>query len=138
VDATSKRPKYLTVTASDDAGFSLLKSEDSNWTDTRSILVEDLVSGIHIIEATHAGTVGTVAIVNYGTQVQLPALHACSLSGRATVWLDNDSKHVIDQARQMARTINVIRSQCLVRMVAGKTDPKHHTWDEINSILGDT
>jgi len=137
---SNKVPKYLTVTATDDTGFSLLKAERDpaaiQW--TRAVLVEDLLSGIHIVEATHEGAVVTVVIVNYGTQVQLPALHACSLRGHATVWLDNDSKHVIEQAEQMARTINMIRSQCLVRTVRTESDPKHHSWDQINTILGDT
>jgi len=140
VDASSKRPKYLTVTATDDTGFSLLKAERqpvaANW--TRAVLVEDYLSGIHVIEATHDGAVVTFVVVNYGTQINLPALHSCSLQGKAIVWLDNDSKHVIEQAKQMTRTINMIRSQCIVQMIAGKTDPKHHTWDEINAILGDT
>jgi len=138
VDPTNKRPKYLTVTATDDIGFSLLKADRQSTEWSRAVLVEDLLSGIHIIEATHDGAVVTVAIVNYGTQVQLPALHACSLQSRAIVWLDNDSKHVNEQAQQMARTINMIRSQCTVGMVTAKTDPKHHSWDEINAILGDT
>lgn len=140
VDADTKRPKYLTVTTKDDTGFSLLKTETAALPTTRAVLVEDLLSGIHIVEATHAaGPTATMAIVNYGTQVQLPALHACALQSRAIVWLDNDSKHVVEQAEQMARTINLINSQCLVRVIGGKySDPKHHTWDEINHILGDS
>ena len=138
VDPSNKVPKYLTVTATDDIGFSKLKAEGMQL-DTRAVLVEDLLSGIHIIEATHGNqNIATLAIINYGTQVQLPALHACAQQGHAIVWLDNDSSHVIDQAEQMSRTISMIRSLCAIRTVRTESDPKHHSWDQINTILGDT
>ena len=139
VDPTSKGPKYYTVTVPDDPGYTLLKNDyDPIRPDQRAVLVEDYISGIHVVAATATAAIDTIAVVNYGTKVHLPTLHACAQLGHATVWLDNDSDHVCQQAAQMARTINMINSRCHVRVIEEVSDPKHHNPTEIRALLGDS
>ncbi|KKL85661.1 hypothetical protein LCGC14_1952520 [marine sediment metagenome] len=139
VDPKSKRPKYYTVVTHDDPGYTLLKADrNGDNSPTRAVLVEDYISGMHIIAATAHGPLNTIVVVNYGTKVNLPALYSCAQVGHAVVWLDNDSDHVREQADQMARTINMINSQCLVRVIESRSDPKHYVPDTIRNILGDS
>jgi hypothetical protein len=63
----------------------------------------------------------------------LEAMHHASHYRYTTVWLDNDSTHVVDQARQMSSTIKLMGGRASYR--GEGTDPKHETRDEIRKWL---
>lgn len=124
-----KGPKYLTARIENDPGYTILCGKLSS-PQNLVVLVEDLVSGIHIVEAVPTAAV----VVNYGVKVNLLALDACTMYANIKVWLDNDSSHVKRQADTMARTLQMLTNHT-VSIVKGYSDPKHHTHEQIEEIL---
>ena len=92
------------------------------------VIVEDLVSGMHINEA------GYDALVNYGTHVK-PTILFRAIQEKYehyVVWLDNDNKVVDEKARQMYDILHMYKNkEQSVRLVSEGTDPKHHISDNI-------
>ncbi len=66
-------------------------------------------------------------LVNYGTKVNLELLYHASRYTNTLVWLDNDSKHVIEQAKLMARTIKMLNPNVIVKAELVCQDPKHYS-----------
>ena len=105
---------------------------DLTFINNCAVIVEDLVSGIHVMEAMN----GLARVyVNYGVDVDTDTLQA-ALSGNkpVVVWLDNDSDHVENQAKMMARTLSLIGTEP-VQIVEVFSDPKHQYYEEIRSIV---
>ncbi len=131
-------PKYLTVVADDDRGYTILYGKVVSTVEaTIIVLVEDLLSGISVVEAFERTQRTVHAIVNYGTKVNLEAVHHCSRYNNTVVWLDNDSDHVKTQARLMARTIQLLHPAAQVVSELRETDPKHSDYITIRKIVLD-
>ena len=129
-DPNVRGPKYLTVRKKDTPRYSELM--DLAYDHTCAVIVEDLVSGIHVIEAME----GLARVyVNYGVDVDTDTLEA-ALSGNrpVVVWLDNDSDHVNNQAEMMARTLSLIGNQP-VKIIRVYSDPKHQDYEFIRRIV---
>jgi len=134
-----KAPKYLTVVNESDVGFTFLRAHlDEAPESTVAVIVEDLLSGIHVVEAAKSlADLNVVVYVNYGTKVQLDLLaHAADL-GNVMVWLDNDSTHVRAQADTMARTIKLINNKCWTYVERLHCDPKNARYDQIRQHICD-
>jgi len=123
-------PKYLTVTKDSDVGYSVLHNDRpvAPW-GTQLVIVEDLVSGIHIYNAFKKGD-NMAVLVNYGVKINPLAVDEATNYDQVTVWLDNDSRHVVSQARDYARTVELYTGKH-TKVVHGGSDPKHYTSDEI-------
>ena len=134
--AKGDTPKYLTCIADDSV---------SQWTriigglDTAmAVIVEDLASGINIMEAyMAAGAKPPDVLVNYGVKVD-PTLMYTAAKAYLTVlvWLDNDSILVKNQAKLMARTMELYGINRAI-VVEDYSDPKHYDADKIGAIIGD-
>ena len=133
----NREPKYLTVQAKDAPNWTRIVPTHDNWNYT--VLVEDLVSAIHIIKATEEDNNGANypgVIVNYGTKVDPVLMHWLASDFEwVTIWLDNDNAHVIDQAKTMERTIKLYSDTIKVARVEGHSDPKHYSNYEIREEL---
>jgi hypothetical protein len=132
-------PKYLTVVGSADSGFTTMRQHGKGAkVSTVAVIVEDLISGIHVVKACNSlATVNVVVYVNYGTKVQLNLLSAAAGIGNALVWLDNDNDHVRKQAETMARTIKLIENGCWTYVELLRCDPKNATYDQIRQHVMD-
>ncbi len=131
-------PKYLTVVTDDDRGYSIMYGNVVSTVEpTIIVLVEDLLSGISIVEAFERTQRTVHAVVNYGTKVNLEAVNHCSRYNNILVWLDNDSSHVIDQAKVMARTISLLHPVAQVASELREKDPKHYDYITIRKIVLD-
>jgi hypothetical protein len=129
-DPNVRGPKYLTVRRKDTPRYSELM--DLTYKNKCAVIVEDLASGIHVFEAM-AGLARVY--VNYGVDVDTDTLEAALAGNKpVVVWLDNDSEHVDNQAKMMARTLSLIGDQP-VQIVEVFSDPKHQDYDEIRSIV---
>lgn len=126
----SNGPKYLTVAKDGTPSFSVLHSR--GVARNKCVIVEDLLSGIAVVNAHDDQDMA--AIVIYGTKIDLEAMHHASHYAHTLVWLDNDSTHVVDQARQMLKTIKLMGGTGGYRCEG--TDPKHETRDEIRKWCG--
>ena len=127
-DPTKNGPKYLTVCSETDNGFTTMCHHPGHCDESHMIvIVEDYLSGIAITEAYKNSTHTHIhTIVNYGTKINLEALHKASQYPRTLVWLDNDSHHVNEQSKVMARTIRLMDSDVQVCIELNNTDPKHY------------
>ncbi len=131
-------PKYLTVATDDDRGYSIIYGKVVSTVEpTIIVLVEDLLSGITVVEAFEQAQRTVHAMVNYGTKVNLEAVHHCSRYDNTLVWLDNDSPHVIDQAKVMARTIQLLHPGAQVVSELREKDPKHYDYITLRKIVLD-
>lgn len=134
-------PKYLTVCSPEDNGYTMMYNTKDALQKTQPIalakviLVEDYVSGVAIVEAYKDLNLKTHALVNYGTKVNLEALHYLSKYGQVLVWLDNDSDHVIEQAHVMARTTRMLNTACEVFVNVTSSDPKHYSPTDIRDEI---
>jgi hypothetical protein len=139
VDPCLKAPKYLTVVDSTDRGFTCIRENGCMVPmGTVAIIVEDLISGIHVVQACLTlSEYNVVVYVNYGTKVQLDLLASASKMGNVLIWLDNDSSHVLVQGRTMSRTTKLIDGDCWVYMEGIKCDPKNVTYDRIRQRISD-
>lgn len=131
VRPNSKEPKYLTVTDGSTRQDTWIWPD--NGRDT-AVLVEDYVSGIHIAEAFGSKPNAPVVVVNYGVKIEPTIMH--KLAGtfkQVRIWLDNDSEHVKEQAKLMARTIQMYGTPCTADFA--HSDPKHYDKPTIQGIL---
>ena len=98
-----KGPKYITASTKEDKGFTTLYTNNTsdNPHHYKGVIVEDLVSGLHLQRA--LDDLYYKIVVNYGVKINLYLLDALKNCNTTTVWLDNDSQHVINQAKQMYR-----------------------------------
>lgn len=140
VTPNTRRPKYLTTTLSTDKGFtSVILSEPAAPLRKVAVVVEDLLSGIHVAGAFYLHeNIAVTAFVNYGTKLNMELMAEVSKSMNVAVWLDNDSAHVCEQADHMRRTINLINPGSAVVRINVEADPKHLEYtdivDEIENI----
>ena len=97
------------------------------------VIVEDLVSGIHIREA------GFDALVNYGTQVKPMILYQIPDHYKeVVVWLDNDNDTVIDKSKQMYDILHLYGNRDRkIRRISNYEDPKHYDSETIDEIVKD-
>jgi len=95
------------------------------------VVVEDLVSGIHIIRADTTDTVHV--LVNYGVKINPIAMPVLNEFDKVIVWLDNDSPYVKGQARKYARTAALYGVDA--DAILDRSDPKHYTPNEIRLAL---
>ena len=123
---TGRGPKYVTVSSKDDPGYTVIPDPVM---DDKIIIVEDLVSGIHVADATTHDV-----IVNYGVKINPLVVAKANQYGYAAVWLDNDSPHVCKQADGYARTI-ALYGNTASYVVTEKSDPKHNINRDIRDIL---
>lgn len=128
-----RTPKYLTVTADTDKGYTMI---DSGAT-SRAVVVEDLVSGIHVAEAWSQGEKGRVDVfVNYGVKPNLEMLHhMMGNHDEILIWLDNDGYHVCNQAQAMGKTCLLLNSKANVVVEALFKDPKHYSSEVIREVV---
>src|SRR5210317_212752 len=125
-------PKYITAQQKDSAGYSFILPDQDEV--DYVVIVEDLVSAIHIMNATTGNKPGVY--VNYGTKVDPTLMYNIAYNFKhAYVWLDNDNQHVINQAKLMKRTITMYNDSVETRMIEDYSDPKHYPHEEIERIL---
>ena len=94
------------------------------------VLVEDLASGIAVVEAASDAGYSVSVLVNYGVKVDPRLMYSLATTKcPALIWLDNDSDHVLDQARTMQRTITMYGGAC--DMLTDLKDPKQYPNDVI-------
>ena len=126
-------PKYLTCAKTDSKGYSVMHSNGALR--KACVIVEDLVSAIHILRAYKDEDMAVV--VNYGTKVDLEALHFMSHFEKCAVWLDNDNPHVMEQAETMERTLKLLGCKSVIKTTVVK-DPKGYDTAQIRTILWTT
>lgn len=142
--ALNKGSKYTTVQKDNTEGWSTVHSGTSKA--RHAIIVEDLCSAIVMMEAYKGVAVqkGTASsgycfpkvYVNHGTKVDPVMMHNIAREYKhATVWLDNDSQHVDNQAKMMLRTIAMYNPDIDVRLVRNHADPKNFNQAEIVEII---
>lgn len=124
-------PKYTTVVADTDKGYTMMYGTASSSGIDLShkpivVVVEDLCSGIQVIEAFRKDPRTVHCVVNYGTKVNLEALFHASRYNNVLIWLDNDSGHVSEQAHIMGRTVSLLNSNVVVMTEMTQQDPKHY------------
>ena len=131
-------PKYITVNEKDAKNWMYIHPDqcECDW----AVIVEDMVSAIHILKATaniwNDGGNKPGVFVNYGTKVDPTLMYVAARNHKwATVWLDNDNQHVLNQAKMMQRTIAMYNGNIKVGRVEGYDDPKYHQHEEICRIL---
>jgi hypothetical protein len=118
-------PKYTTVLDDGDVGFTQILCAETYEPMQEAIIVEDLVSGIHVAEA--CGSKPVMVIVNYGVKVNPQVIAAVSDVPRVYVWLDNDNPHVKRQAKTYERTIAMYgKEDQVVSVIEECSDPKHY------------
>ena len=125
-----KGPKYTTVLTHDDKGYTVLVPYHGAPMET-IVVVEDLVSGIHVINADSSATVSV--LVNYGVKINPVAMPALTLYNKVVVWLDNDSAYVVEQGRKYARTVALYGTDADV--VYNMSDPKHFSATDIMDAI---
>ena len=122
-----QQPKYYTVSDPDAKSWTFIGDEEC----TDITIVEDLVSGIHIAEASKTGVV-----VLHGVKIDPVLMYLIARNWKsAVIWLDNDSQHVDNQAKQMERTIKMYSPHIEVGRVSDYQDPKYYKNREIVSII---
>jgi len=126
-------PKYLTVRKKDSEGYSMLTSTGTARIGETCIIVEDLVSGIHL--ATAGWRNHLTVFVNYGVKINPHVVQRASQFERAGVWLDNDSDQIVEMARKYGRTIQLYGPRCNVQVNSLSTDPKKYTPKKLNEEL---
>ena len=131
------RPKYITAQRKDMDQYSFIYPKQAKC--TYVVIVEDLQSALHIIQATENEGKGAHLpgiYVNHGTRIDPTMMYIIAHNyGHCTVWLDNDGQHVINQAKLMQRTIQMYSSNIACRRVEDKSDPKHYDALMILEIL---
>ena len=131
-------PKYTTCMK--DGGLqmsSLLTLAAPQTTPRIGVVVEDYLSGVRIINAFRMlKPDATVSVlVNYGTKVDPQVLTCLSdCNARLVVWLDNDNAHVIEQAKTMQKTLQLMHKTPCYR-VEIEMDPKAAEYEGIGDIL---
>ena len=132
-----QQPKYITAQKQDAQGWTFVYPKQTSC--DYVIIVEDLVSAAHIINATEQEGEGANlpgVYINYGTKVDPVLMYKMAInSGNAVVWLDNDNAHVINQAKMMERTIKMYNDRIKVGRVVRHSDPKHYDPESICRIL---
>ena len=126
-------PKYLTVlsTSSIDPSYTGIFTVTQSAC-LKAVLVEDLVSGIHIAEACKSEDI--LVIINYGVKVNLQALDEMRGYDKGYIWLDNDSEHIKHQAEVQSRTLQMLTNGD-VEVITDYSDPKHYSYQEIREVL---
>ena len=129
---TGRGPKYMTVVGEQDQGYTRINAgSDKKY----CVVVEDLASGIHIANA-HVSHPPVDVVVNYGVKINALVVALAQQYERVQVWLDNDSQHIINQAKHYARTIAMYKGDgALVNVVEVDSDPKHYMARNIRSIM---
>lgn len=131
------RPKYMTAQRKDAENFTFIHPKQAEC--DYVVVVEDLVSAIHIIRATEDEGQGANlpgVFVNYGTRIDPRMMYTIAHGYKyAVIWLDNDNQHVDNQAKLMARTIAMYSDKISVARVDESSDPKHYEPIEICHIL---
>lgn len=97
---------------------------EPNDSTTVAVVVEDYISGLIMAEAMMQTGYGFKILVNYGTQVDAGALCRLGAYDHAVVWLDNDNKHVREQAQNMSRTLQLL-NPVSTNVVMLEKDPKN-------------
>ena len=123
-----QQPKYYTVSDPDAKSWTTFLGDEVCLDIT---IVEDLISGIHIAEAGKTG-----AVVLHGVKIDPVLMYLIARNWKsAVIWLDNDSQHVDNQAKQMERTIKMYSPHIEVGRVSEYRDPKYYKSREIVSII---
>ena len=128
-----KGPKYTTVVNDKDKGYTTLSHREGAGKPKVSVVVEDLISGIHVIKAM-CGEYNVDVFVNYGIKINIRLVHGLRAAPHTVVWLDNDSPHVVQQAQHYVRTIQ-LHSGKQVGVVKVYDDPKLRTGIEIKRAI---
>jgi hypothetical protein len=131
-------PKYTTVQLKDsELNYTRLVCSHRGPSAVKQwVIVEDYVSACHIAEATYrrfGGDNEWGVAVNYGTKINTHLLYTLREGDTVTVWLDNDSEHVRNQARIMAETVQLYGVRG--RWIDLFEDPKHHGPKKIREVL---
>ena len=137
--ASHQNPKYLTARRPESKGYTLLHNAPETYEvkdlNAYVAIVEDYISGIHILEAMNKDFHCLVA-VNYGTQINTEMLYDLAQlhkDNNLVVWLDNDSPHVIKRAQDISRTAALYGIKSAV--VTVKSDPKHVNHVDIKKAM---
>lgn len=135
---TAKGPKYLTAVKDQSVPPSTVFQPVPGMLTDRgypvAILVEDLISGIHVARALEHTQYEAQVLVNYGTKVSPEVLHRVRDFEKAIVWLDNDSDHVLDQAHKIVKVWRMLSGHDVsIEDIA--SDPKHKTAEEILDVI---
>lgn len=119
--------KYINFVKDSDKELGGIVQHGINTTKDTIVIVEDLVSAIHINVA------GYPAFVNYGTHVKPSVLYNIPEYKRVVVWLDNDNLVVMKHAGDMYNILTMYGKNA--SMVVGVSDPKHYTHDRIEEEI---
>lgn len=115
-------PKYVTSKVSKDTELYTMIVRKEGPLDI-VFIVEDLVSGIRIMEVLEPMDGNFGVLVNYGVAVQPTVLLKIPETRHIIVWLDNDNDHVKTQAENMKRTLQLLHPKATVSKSIN-TDPK--------------
>jgi len=133
-DTVGQGPKYLTVQLREEESLTIITA-DFVKDSVCAVVVEDLVSGIHIAKAAAKNNAPLDVYVNYGVKVNNYLLYQLKDMEHITVWLDNDSQHVINQAKHILRTAGLFAPTASLHRVEDYSDPKHYSTDKIIKIM---
>lgn len=130
-----KRPKYDTSLIDAHQTMDTIMEytpDDTIFGDYKSVIVEDFLSGLRILQFAKENDFSVEILVNYGTKINVEAI--AKLSGEIFVWFDNDNAHVCNQASKLARTASLITKKP-VQTILEVSDPKAQSYETIGDKL---
>ena len=143
-DISNQQPKYITaMRSSADIPHTILATRnyiDMSHLSKVAVIVEDMASGIKVLEALYNNNRQGVVLVNYGVAPKVEPLHHMIEvydPAKIVVWLDNDSGHVINQAEQIGKVAKTLSTPFTKVDVFDKEegDPKQYDWNNIISVI---
>lgn len=130
-----KRPKYDTSLIDAHQTMDTIMEytpDDTIFGDYKSVIVEDFLSGLRILQFAKDNSFDVEILVNYGTKINVEAI--AKLSGEIFVWFDNDNAHVCNQATKVARTASLILKKP-AQTILEVSDPKAQSYETIGDKL---
>jgi len=128
--------KYITEMNNDLYDLSsILINKPVPHKDHIGVIVEDYLSGLRIIQWAQ-DDFNVKVLVNYGTKVNPEAIKNMTDVSKLIVWLDNDSDHVVEQARTIGSVAKLIQpkdTEVIVHL--DHDDPKKASYDTISGVL---
>ena len=104
-----------------------LRKKDLLFKRAATVIVEDYISAIHIIEA------GYFSVCNYGVQIKPEILNLLPQGKPIHIWLDNDSEHVKKKARDMQGVCQLLGYD--THLCKSPKEPKELDYEQIRRML---
>jgi hypothetical protein len=132
-------PKYMTVLENESTKlFSCLhyKPDGEHHPDHQLIVVEDILSALKLLDVAYGLGKPLTVYVLHGLNVDVEIWHSPHLKhvDRITVWLDNDSPHVLEVAQTIAKVAKLATRKS-VRVIDEWQDPKNCSRTVLKEII---